>query len=202
MARFHQSPLLPKNDPHIYFANITLYMTESDIYLSYDMVVIPFQSQERNTTMSYQCELLDRTEQPVLSVRARGAVKDLPAIMGRSYGAIGAYLGRMGQMPAGAPFVAYHNQDMQNLDLEIGFPVAKHLPGQGEIQSGKMPAGKAASCLHIGPYDKIKPAYQALGQWMQSKGYQGTGVCYEIYLNDPQQTPPEQLQTQILFPIL
>jgi effector-binding domain-containing protein len=151
--------------------------------------------------MSYRCELLNRTAQPVLSVRTRGSVKDLPAILGRSYGAIGAYLGRMGHQPAGAPFIAYYNQDMQNLDLEIGFPVAKKLPGQGEIQPGEIPGGKAAGCMHVGPYDKIAPAYEALGQWMQSKGYEGTGVCYEIYLNDPQQTSPDKLQTQILFPI-
>jgi effector-binding domain-containing protein len=36
---------------------------------------------------------------------------------------------------------------------------------------------------------------------MKSKGYEVTGVCYEIYLNDPQRTPPESLQTQIVFPI-
>jgi effector-binding domain-containing protein len=150
--------------------------------------------------MSNKCELVERTAQPVLSIRARGAVKDLPGILGRSYGILGAYLGRMGQQPAGAPFIAYYNQDMQNLDLEIGFPVAKKLPGQGEIQASEIPGGKAASCIHVGPYDKIAPAYEALGQWMQSKGHQGTGVCYEIYLNDPQQTPPDKLQTQILFP--
>jgi effector-binding domain-containing protein len=151
--------------------------------------------------MSYKCELIERTAQPALSIRTRGAVQDLPAILGRSLGAIGAYLGRMGQMPSGAPYVAYHNEDMQNLDLEIGFPVAKKMPGQGEIQAAEIPGGKAAACLHVGPYDKVKPAYEALGQFMQSQGYQGTGVCYEIYLNDPQQTPPEKLQTQILFPI-
>jgi effector-binding domain-containing protein len=165
------------------------------------MAEIQSHSQERNQAMSYKCELIERTAQPVLSIRARGAVKDLPAILGRSYGAIGAYLGRMGQAPAGAPFVAYYNEDMQSLDLEIGFPVSKKLTGQGEIQAGEIPGGKAVSCLHVGPYDKVEPAYQALGQWMQLKGYQGTGVCYEFYLNDPQQTPPEKLQTQILFPV-
>ncbi len=151
--------------------------------------------------MSYKCELVVRPAQPVLSIRARGSVKDLPSILGKSYGAIGAYLGRLGQQPSGAPFVAYYNSDMQNLDLEIGFPVAKKLSGQGEIQPGEIPAGNAAGCLHVGPYDKVQAAYQALGEWMQAKGYEGTGVCYEIYLNDPQHTPPESLQTQILFPI-
>jgi effector-binding domain-containing protein len=151
--------------------------------------------------MSYQCELTDRKAQPVLSIRTRGAVQDLPVLLGRSYGVIGAYLGRLGQAPSGAPFVAYHNEDMQDLDLEIGIPVAKKTPGQGEIQSAEIPAGKAAACLHIGPYDKIKPAYEALGQFLQAQGLQGTGVCYEIYLNDPQQTAPDKLQTQILFPV-
>jgi effector-binding domain-containing protein len=151
--------------------------------------------------MSYKCELIDRPAQPVLSIRVRSAVQDLPTILGRSYGALGRYLGRLGQQPTGAPFVAYYNTDMQNLDLEIGFPVAKKLLGKDDIQAGEIPGGKAAACLHTGPYDKMEPAYQAIAQWMKAKGYEGTGVCYEMYLNDPQQTPPDALQTQIVFPI-
>jgi effector-binding domain-containing protein len=151
--------------------------------------------------MSYPCELIDRPAQPVLSIRAHAAVQNLPAIVGQSYGTITQYLGQLGQQPAGAPFVAYFNMDMQNLDLEIGFPVAAKLPGQGDIQPGKMLGGKAAACLYTGPYDKIAPAYEAVMQWMQSQRYEALGPCYEIYLNDPAQTPPEALQTQIVFPV-
>ena len=32
------------------------------------------------------------------------------------------YAGQMGVQPSGPPFVAYYNLDMQDLDLEIGFP--------------------------------------------------------------------------------
>ena len=148
--------------------------------------------------MSYQCELIDRSIQPVLSIRARAAVQNLPGVMGQAYGAIGEYLGRMGWQPAGAPFVAYYNMDMQNLDIEIGYPVAQKLTGQGNIQPSMVAGGKAAACLHVGPYATMPAAYQALMEWMGAKGYEGT-ICYEVYLNDPAQTPPEALQTQIVF---
>jgi effector-binding domain-containing protein len=151
--------------------------------------------------MTYTCALIDRPAQPVLSIRTHTAVKNLPALVGQSYGAIAQYLGQLGQAPAGAPFAAYYNMDMENLDVEIGFPVATRLPGQGNIQPSEIPGGKAGACLYTGPYDKMPPAYEALTAWMKAQGHEATGVAYEIYLNDPQQVPPEAIQTQIVFPI-
>jgi effector-binding domain-containing protein len=148
--------------------------------------------------MSYNCELVNHPEQFVLSIRTHAAVQDLPAIIGPAYGAITQYLGQLGQQPVGAPFVAYYNMDMQNLDIEIGYPVAQKLTGQGHIQPSMVVGGKAAACLHVGSYDTLPTAYQALMEWMGTKGYEGT-ICYEVYLNDPGQTPPEALQTQIVF---
>jgi effector-binding domain-containing protein len=91
--------------------------------------------------------------------------------------------------------------DMQDLDVEIGFPVARELPGRGDIRAGEIAGGKAATCLYTGPYEDIGQPYEALSQWMEENGYEPTGVAYEMYLNDPQETPPEELQTQIMFPL-
>jgi effector-binding domain-containing protein len=150
--------------------------------------------------MVYQCELINRPAQPVLSIRTRTPIQNLPQVLGQSYGAIAQYLGTMGQQATGAPFAAYYNMDMQNMDVEIGFPALK-VPGKDNIQAGEIPAGKVVSCLHTGPYEACKAAYEAMEQWMKTNGYEATGVVYEFYLNDPAQTPPEQLQTQIVFPL-
>lgn len=91
--------------------------------------------------------------------------------------------------------------DMQNLDVEIGFPVSKKLPGKDDIQAGEIPGGKAATCLYVGPYGEIEPAYNALLEWVKDNGYEASGVAYEMYLNDPQQSPPQELQTQVVFPL-
>ena len=151
--------------------------------------------------MSYKCEVKEQTTQPTLVIRTRVSVQDLPQTLGEAYGAIAQYLGELGEQPAGPPFVAYHNMDMQNLDVEIGIPVSRKLADRDDIQAGEIPGGKAATCLYVGPYAEIELAYTALSEWMKDNGYKATGVAYEMYLNDPEETPPQELQTQIAFPL-
>ena len=151
--------------------------------------------------MTYQCEILDQSEQPVLSIRTRSAVQNLPQVLGASWGAIMQYMGQMGEQPVGPPFVAYYNMDMQDLDSEVGFPVGSVLAGKGEVGASRIDAGPGATCLHTGPYSDLEPAYTALTKWMQEHGHEAAGVSYEYYLNDPDETPPEQLQTRVVFPL-
>ena len=151
--------------------------------------------------MKYKSELIDRPLQPMVTIHTHSAVQDLPQVLGQSYQSILQYLGEIGQHPAGAPFVAYHNMDMQNLDIEVGFPTPGELLGKDTIQAGKIPAGKAASCLYVGPYSTIGAAYDSLTRWMSDQGLEGTGVCYEIYLTDPTGTAPDAQQTQIVMPL-
>jgi effector-binding domain-containing protein len=120
---------------------------------------------------------------------------------GKVYATIAQYLGQLGEQPSGPPFVVYYNMDMQNLDVEIGFPVAKRLTGQGEIKTGELPSGTVATCLHVGPYSDIGSAYEALTHWVNEHGYTPTGVAYEVYLNDPAITRPEELRTQVMYPL-
>lgn len=151
--------------------------------------------------MEYHCELIDRPAQPTLVIRTRTAAQNLPQVVGQAYGAIMAYAGRLGLQPGGAPFVAYYNMDMEDLDMEIGFPFEQPPPGEGSVLAGEIPGGKAAACLHVGPYDQLGGAYDALNKWMQANGHTPTGVAYEFYLNDPQTTPPAELRTQLVFPL-
>jgi effector-binding domain-containing protein len=121
--------------------------------------------------------------------------------MGAAYGAIAQYLGELGEHPAGPPFIAYYNMDMADLDVEIGFTVEREIASMGNVQAGHMPAGMMASCLFTGPYVEMAPAYEALAAWIEENGMEATGVAYEFYLNDPTEVPPEELKTQIVFPL-
>jgi effector-binding domain-containing protein len=149
--------------------------------------------------MSYNCEVKEQPAQAVLSIRTRTSVRDLPQAMGQAFGTIYQYLGEMGEEPAGPPFAAYYNMDMEDLDVEIGFPIFKAVPGQGDVKVSEIPAGRFATCLYVGPYGEIEHAYNALSWWLRDNGHEPAGPVYEIYLNDAGQTPPEELQTQIMF---
>ena len=142
-----------------------------------------------------------KEEQQVLSIRTRTAVQDLPKVLGQSYDLIVQYLCELGEAPAGPPFVGYFNMDMQDLDVEIGFPVTRPLPGKAEIQPSQLPAGNHATCLHSGSYKALEQTYNALQKFIAEGGHKPSGVAYEFYLNDPNETPEDQLQTQIVFPL-
>ncbi len=152
--------------------------------------------------MNTVCELKNRQAMDVLSVRTVCPVTQLPQVLGQTYAKIEAYLARLGKTPIYAPFVVYYNMDMDALDIDVGFPVEPNLPGEGEILSHEMAAGAALTATYTGPYDRMQEAYAAIDTWAGEHAAQRSGVVYEFYHNDPTVTPPEQLVTEIVFPLV
>lgn len=138
----------------------------------------------------------------MLFVRRRGPVQNLPELVSAAYAAIGAYAAEAGAALVGGPYVTYYNADMQDLDVEMGFPVAGPMPGRGEVQFRMLPESRVATCLHTGPYDQIGPAYAALQAWMAQNGLTPSEQMFEWYLNDPEQAAPEALLTKIAWVLL
>ncbi|HTY89937.1 MAG TPA: GyrI-like domain-containing protein [Methanocella sp.] len=152
--------------------------------------------------MFTKCEIKDQPAQTMMSIRMRTSVTELPNVLGKAFGDVAMAIGEQGQQPIGPPFVAYYNMDMQDLDIEVGFPVTKKLQARGNVKPGDIPAGKVATCIYTGPYgDGMKEAYEALTKLVEEKKQVPTGVAYEIYFNSPMDTPPEKLRTQIVFPL-
>jgi len=151
--------------------------------------------------MTWQIELREQTYQPTLSIRVRTRVEDLPKLIGESYHKIAAYIDEIGEKMAGAPFTAYYNLDMQDLDVEMGFPVVRPLPGNGPIIPGAIPEGPMVSCIHKGPYSSMEPMYQAMTQWIEEHHYEPVGTVYEVYFNSPGEVPESELLTRVDMPV-
>lgn len=151
--------------------------------------------------MGYQFELVDEKEQPVLSVRKRTSVGNLPQELGKAYGAIIQYIGEIGEMTEGPAFAAFYNMDMEDLDVEMGFLVPKPIPGKDDIRANIIPAGKQAVCMYKGPYSAVEPVYNGMAAWIAENGHVPTGVSYEFYYNSPQEVPESELLTKIVFPL-
>lgn len=145
-------------------------------------------------------ELLKQGEQPILYIQARTAVERLPQLISESYREIAAYLKSIDELMSDIPFVLYRNMDMQNLDVQIGFPVATPLPGKDAVQAGSIPAGKVVFCMYQGAYHAVEPVYNEMMQWIDERGLSLAGSSYEFYYNGPE-TPENLLLTKILLPL-
>jgi effector-binding domain-containing protein len=150
--------------------------------------------------MEYRIERIHTDDQPVLCIRTTCKVEELPQLIGSAYGKIMQVLAQQNQQASGAPYVAYFNMDMQALQVEMGFPVAQALPGQGDVIAGVIPGGLKLTTMYTGPYEKMVPAYDQLVEYAKANSLEPTGTSYEYYFTGPE-TPIEQHQTQIVFPI-
>lgn len=151
--------------------------------------------------MNYKFEVSEQSARPVLSMRRVTSVDKLPDELGKAYYEIIDHLKTMDEQPADAAFAAYYNMDMENLDVEMGFVLARPLPGKGEIKAGEIPAGKQVAYLFKGPYKEMEPVYKAMMAWMEQEGYTPTGTAYEFYYNSPDEVPDSELLTKIVFPL-
>jgi AraC family transcriptional regulator len=76
------------------------------------------------------------------------------------------------------------------------------VPG-GDIQVQTVAGGEYAMTTHTGPYKNLGRTYtEFLGQWLPRSGRELRDVpCFEVYVNDPQSTAPEDLLTDIYAPL-
>jgi effector-binding domain-containing protein len=140
-------------------------------------------------------------ERTTVSIRMTTTGDMLPQALGEGYGEIMEYLARTGIEPTGPPYSLYHNMDMESLDVEMGFPVAGSPTPEGRIRPSTIPAGRAAVAIHVGPYETMDDTYRALMAYVEREGLATEPFMYEVYLNDPDEVEPQQLQTEVYFPL-
>jgi len=152
--------------------------------------------------MPYQCKLREIQSQPVLSIRGKAAPATLTATIGKLLQDVGRYVTGAGGKIAGPVFTRYHKRAGDEIELEAGVLVDRALPGDGSVKAGELPGGLAVATVHLGPYDGLPAASEALGSWVQQNGREPAGPPWEFYLNDPSVTDPAEWQTEVLQPLM
>ncbi len=72
-----------------------------------------------------------------------------------------------------------------------------------EVGVKTIAGGEYAVTTHFGPYEKLSETYaQLCGEWLLTCGRTAANQpCFEVYLNDPESTAPEDLVTDIYLPL-
>ncbi|HEY5488732.1 MAG TPA: GyrI-like domain-containing protein [Candidatus Limnocylindrales bacterium] len=126
-------------------------------------------------------------------------LEDLPQTIGKSFSTLYGRITQAGVIPAGPPFVIYHNMAAP-WDIDVCAPVATPLTPTPEFEVKELPATRVVSLLHVGPYETIGTAYEAVDAYIRAHSLTPAGPPREIYLSPPE-TPPELIQTIIEWPI-
>jgi AraC family transcriptional regulator len=89
------------------------------------------------------------------------------------------------------------------LQSDAGVSVPESVPLPNGLDEQRVPAGRYASTLHVGPYETLGDTWSRfMGEWLPSSGKRlADGVSYEVYENNPTTTPKEQLRTALYIPV-
>ena len=143
----------------------------------------------------YHVILMPDPEQTVFGIRRTVPVREFHDL----FQELRREIARRGLKQTGAVQMLYHSEefDYEGADVEVQAVVE---PGPGTTVKPAYPT--CAAVQHRGPYDGLPAAYEALAAWMAAHPeWRICGPAIDRYLNDPDTTPPEQLETGVLFPI-
>ncbi len=91
----------------------------------------------------------------------------------------------------------------ENIRYDACITVDDTIEPEGEVNIQEIPGGDYAVATHKGPFSKLIESYSKLyGEWAPRSGrVVKQTACFEIYRNDPDKTPPEELLTDIYIPL-
>lgn len=149
-------------------------------------------------------EVKEISAQPFVGIKASTTPDNVGATLGEILPEVWNYVTEKGLTPSGPPITRYFTYTDTTVDLEAIAPVSApvEVDGGGRIKSGELPGGRAATTVHVGPYETISDSYDALHEWIGEQGLEAIGACWEVYLTDPTEvSDPSQIRTEIFWPV-
>lgn len=162
--------------------------------------------QRKERVVHYDIRIQEVEQYPIAAVGMVIPWGQFSEVLGPTFGEIATHLAGTGVAMAGAPLVLYHGMDVTtsgeegDVELEIAIPVATPLVENERVKNSMVPGGIAAYTAHLGPYEEVSGAYQAIQAWLQKFGHESAGMCWEVYMTDPDETPdPADYRTDIYW---
>lgn len=144
---------------------------------------------------------------PAISVAAMDHAGSYMAI-DRAFGALAGWLGarNLFSPPVRSFGIFYDDPDTvpeDELRSKACFTVDGPIPDEPPVAAAEVAGGRYAILRHKGPYGDLKASYAWLyGEWLVKSGEEAADAPpFEEYLNDPRETPPTELLTDIYLPL-
>jgi effector-binding domain-containing protein len=144
--------------------------------------------------MEYQVSVQQVASQTTAVVRRRASVSELSQVVPQACGEVWAFV-RAAQLPQPGRHLALYLDGAIN--LEVGAEVAQPFDGNERVFCSSTPAGRVAMTTHLGPYNRLGEAHDAIHRWCAANGHALAGPSWEVYghwVDDP-----AKLRTDVFY---
>lgn len=138
--------------------------------------------------------------QPLAAVRRQAFIRDIGRIWKPALDLVWEFLRRHeGLRTDGHNCFLYRQPAHRDaaMDIDFGVQVIRPFEGEGEVICTQTPAGEVAMTTHVGSYDKLSAAHNAIHSWRAATGRPFGGYSWEIY--GDWTDDPTKLETQVIY---
>ena len=150
-------------------------------------------------------EMLQFPETPYVYVEGRSSMApaDISREMGSAFRTAWEAMQAAGIPPGGPALSVYHDYDPEEMRFRAGFVVnvADAPKAEAPLRADMLPAGEVLHFTHRGPYATLRDDYEKMMKHLSETGQAPGAPSWELYLNDPSDTPAEDLVTEVYVPL-
>lgn len=140
--------------------------------------------------------------QPAAAISAEVPMAELRDVFDRGFPAVVRAIEAQGLTIARPPFGFYPRLPTATVAVTVGFPVVGTFVADGAVEPFELPAGRAVTATHVGPYDTLEQTYDELLAWARAEELTLAAGMWETYLSDPSAEPdPNTWRTLIVWPL-
>jgi effector-binding domain-containing protein len=90
---------------------------------------------------------------------------------------------------------------LDEINLEAGVEITAEFRGAGRVLRSATPAGNVATTTHLGPYDSLYRAHDAIHRWCRGHGHAMAGPSWEVYGHwvADWNTDPSRIRTDVVY---
>jgi len=150
--------------------------------------------------MNYQVVTKTVSAQTLAAVRRRVPIRDIGRTWKPALDLVWEFLRRHEDLRAGGHnCFLYHHPAQRDaaMDIDFGVQVVRSFPDEGEVFCTQTPAGEVAMTTHVGGYDKLAAAHDAIHNWRAATGRNFGGCSWEIYGDWTDDA--SKLETQVVY---
>ena len=119
----------------------------------------------------------------VAAVRAKVPVSDIARVWKSALDQVWAFLKTAGELDPGHNLFLYHHPVRRNeaMNIDFGVQVTRRFEPRGEVRCIETPTGEVARTVHVGPYDRLGDAHNAIHAWCATNNRKIAQASWEIY---------------------
>ena len=135
----------------------------------------------------------------VAATRATIPLGDIPRTWKPALDRVWAFLKTRRDLDPGHNLFLYHHPAHRHeaMDIDFGVQVARPFKPQGDVRCITTPAGEVAKTVHVGPYDRLADAHDAIHAWCPANNRKIAQASWKTYGDWTED--PAQLETTIRY---